>query len=120
MPSTSFLSLRGSPALSPFRLDKLYATLKQSAPSITHIYAEFVHFAFSETPLSDEQQQSLKQILTYGPQAQLEEPVGELFLVVPRIGTISPWASRATDIAHNCGLSSVLRIERGIAFYVTT
>lgn len=124
MPSTSFLSLRGSPALSPFRLDKLYATLKQSpkqsTPSITHIYAEFVHFVFSEDTLSDAQQQSLKQILTYGPQAQLEEPVGELFLVVPRIGTISPWASRATDIAHNCGLTSVLRIERGIAFYVTT
>jgi phosphoribosylformylglycinamidine synthase len=120
MPSPSFLSLRGSPALSPFRLDKLYATLKQSAPSITHIYAEFIHFAFSSEPLSDTQQQSLKQILTYGPQAQLEDPTGELFLVVPRIGTISPWASRATDIAHNCGLSSVLRIERGIAFYVTT
>lgn len=120
MPSTSFLSLRCSPALSPFRLDKLYATLKQSAPSIAHVYAEFVHFAFSEAPLNDAQQQSLEQILTYGPQAQLEEPVGELFLVIPRIGTISPWASRATDIAHNCGLSNVLRIERGIAFYVTT
>ncbi len=120
MPSTSFLSLRGSSALSPFRLDKLYASLKQSAPYISHIYAEFTHFAFSDLPLSETTQQILKQILTYGPQAQLEEPAGELFLVIPRIGTISPWASRATDIAHNCGLSSVLRIERGIAFYVTT
>ena len=44
----------------------------------------------------------------------------ELFLVIPRIGTISPWASRATDIANNCGLSDLLRLERGIAFYVTT
>lgn len=120
MSSTSFLSLRGSPALSPFRLDKLYLGLKASAPGIAHIYAEFTHFVFSETPLNQSAQNTLKQILTYGPQAQLEEPVGELFLVVPRIGTISPWASRATDIAHNCGLSSVLRIERGIAFYVTT
>lgn len=97
MPSTSFLSLRGSPALSPFRLDKLYATLKQSAPSITHIYAEFVHFAFSEAPLSDAQQQSLKQILTYGPQAQLEEPVGELFLVV-RALALSHLGRRALQI----------------------
>ncbi|MES2637202.1 MAG: phosphoribosylformylglycinamidine synthase, partial [Pseudomonadota bacterium] len=120
MSSTSFLSLRGSPALSPFRLDKLYANLQQSTPNIKHIYAEFTHFVFSDTALNEVQQSTLKQILTYGPQAQLEEPAGELFLVVPRIGTISPWASRATDIARNCGLSTVLRIERGIAFYVTT
>ena len=120
MSSTQFLSLRGSPALSPFRLDKLYDTLKKSAPRISHIYAEFNHFAFSDVLLSAPQQHTLKQILTYGPQAKLEEPAGELFLVVPRIGTISPWASRATDIAHNCGLSAVLRIERGIAFYVET
>jgi len=118
--STSFLPLRGSPALSPFRLEKLYASLKQSASSISHVYAEFTHFAFSDEALSDAQQQTLKQILTYGPQAQLEEPAGQLFLVIPRIGTISPWASRATDIAHNCGLENVLRIERGIAFYVAT
>ncbi len=44
----------------------------------------------------------------------------ELFLVIPRIGTISPWASRATDIAHNCGLNEILRLERGIAFYIST
>ena len=125
MLSTSFLSLRGSPALSAFRLDKLYANLKQSAPNITHIYAEFTHFVFSDIALSETQQQTLKKILTYGPQAQLEELagqlfLGELFLVTPRIGTISPWASRATDIAHNCGLSNILRIERGITFYVST
>ena len=118
--SPFFYQFRGSPALSPFRLAKLYSNLKQSAPSITHLYTEFNHFIFSESSLSDSQQQSLKQILTYGPQAQLEDPSGELLLVVPRIGTISPWASRATDIAHNCGLNTVLRIERGIAFYVTT
>lgn len=125
MSSTSFLSpfffkFAGSPALSPFRLDKLYASLKHSAPSISHIYAEFTHFVFSDPALSETQQQTLKQILTYGPQAQSETSSGQLFLVVPRIGTISPWASRATDIALNCGLSNVLRIERGIAFYIST
>ena len=126
MPSTQFLCLRGSPALSTFRLDKLYVSLKNSAPSITHIYAEFVHFAFSENALDETQQNTLKQILTYGAVskdtsgAKSEAPAGELFLVIPRIGTISPWASRATDIANNCGLVNVLRLERGIAFYVTT
>ncbi|MGB7816539.1 MAG: phosphoribosylformylglycinamidine synthase [Methylotenera sp.] len=120
MPSTHFLSLRGSPALSQFRLEKLYATLKNSAPNVAHIYAEFMHFAFSKSALSKNQQNILKQILTYGAKTKAEAPAGELFLVIPRIGTISPWASRATDIANNCGLDSLLRLERGIAFYVTT
>ena len=118
--SPAFLSLRGSPALSSFRLDKLYATLAKSAPSITHIYAEFVHFAFSENVLNEAQNNTLQQILTYGAQANVEAPAGKLFLVIPRIGTISPWASRATDIANNCGLANVLRLERGIAYYANT
>jgi phosphoribosylformylglycinamidine synthase len=114
-----FLSLRGSAALSQFRLDKLYSTLKTSAPNIAHIYTEFVHFAFSGISLTKSEQSTLQQILTYGPKTDSESPTGELLLVIPRIGTISPWASRATDIAINCGLS-LLRLERGIAYYVTT
>jgi len=115
-----FLSLRGSSALSKFRLDKLYDTLQLSAPNIGHIYTEFVHFAFSEEMLSHAHQSILNQILTYGPKANIEAPSGALFLVIPRIGTISPWASRATDIANNCGLTSISRLERGIAYYVQT
>ena len=124
--SPAFLSLRGSPALSQFRLDKLYASLKTSTPNIAHIYAEFVHFAFSVNMLDKTQQNTLQQILTYGtvskdaPRAKIEVPAGELFLVIPRIGTISPWASRATDIANNCGLANILRLERGIAYYAST
>jgi len=118
--NTHFLHLRGSAALSQFRLDKLYATLAKTAPSITHIYTEFMHAVFSSSVLSDNEVDTLTQILTYGPKTQSESPSGELFLVIPRIGTISPWASRATDIANNCGLSSILRLERGIAYFVTT
>lgn len=115
-----FLSLRGSAALSQFRLDKLYASLKTSAPSVKHVYAEFMHFSFTQEALTTHKQKTLEQILTYGPKNETESPDGELFLVIPRIGTISPWASRATDIANNCGLDSLLRLERGIAYYVTT
>ena len=122
--SPAFLSLRGSPALSQFRLDKLYASLKTPAPNIAHIYAEFVHFAFSEKPLNETQHNTLQQILTYGAHTKSEATTAnekaELFLVIPRIGTISPWASRATDITNNCGLDAVLRLERGIAYYVQT
>ena len=118
--SAHYLSLRGSSALSQFRLDKLYASLKHTAPNIQHIYAELMHFVFSEAVLTADEQNTLTQILTYGPKSNTEVPSGEMFLVIPRIGTISPWASRATDIANNCGLDSVLRLERGIAYYVTT
>ncbi len=128
--SPNFLRLRGSTALSQFRLEKLHQSLKQFVPNFSQINAEFVHFVFSEKPLNSAQQNTLKQILTYGAytsdalQANNHEALGdiqqELFLVIPRIGTISPWASRATDIANNCGLESVLRIERGIAYYVQT
>jgi phosphoribosylformylglycinamidine synthase len=129
MQKSHFLSLRGSAALSTFRLDKLYSALAKSAPNIGQIVTEFVHFAFSETALNATQQSTLQQILTYGANhtdaleanihAASSPTQQTLFLVIPRIGTISPWASRATDIASNCGLN-LLRLERGIAFYVTT
>ncbi len=118
--SAHFLSLRGSAALSPFRLSKVLSSLQDSGSNISHIYAEFMHFTFSDTALNEMQQNTLSQILTYGPKSSPEVPSGELLLVIPRIGTISPWASRATDIAQHCGLGNILRIERGIAFYVAT
>ncbi|HLD10387.1 MAG TPA: phosphoribosylformylglycinamidine synthase, partial [Methylophilaceae bacterium] len=114
------LSLRGSAALSPFRLDKILATLRSAAPRITHLYAEFWHFAWSDTELTSSQQDTLQKILTYGPRMAEETPMGELFLAIPRPGTISPWSSRATDIAHHCGLEGVQRLERGVAYYADT
>lgn len=97
MSSLQMISLRGSAALSDFRLDKILTALKATAPRISHLYAEFWHFAWSETTLTAAQQDTLKKILTYGPKLHEEQPQGELLLVVPRPGTISPWASRATD-----------------------
>ena len=118
--SAHFLSLRGSAALSPFRLSKILSVPQAFDSNISHIYAEFMHFAFSDAALSETQQSTLSQILNYGPKATTEAPLGELLLVIPRIGTISPWASRATDIANHCGLDGIKRLERGIAYYVTT
>ncbi len=114
------LRLRGSAALSPFRLDKILAALKAGAPRISHIYAEFWHFAQTSRELSAQENDTLQKILTYGPKMAEEAPSGELFLVTPRPGTISPWSSRATDIASHCGLAAIARLERGVAFYVTT
>ncbi len=113
------LVLRGSPALSTFRTEKLLAQLRERVHGIRHIYAEFVHFASLEGRLTAEEQGVLEQILSYGPAIPAEEPQGQLLLVVPRTGTISPWSTKASDIAHNCGLSKVKRLERGVAYYLT-
>ena len=112
------LILRGSPALSPFRLQKRLDALRASLPQVSRLHAEFVHFADLERTLREDEQAVLERLLSYGPRMPKDSPEGSLMLVVPRLGTISPWASKATDIAHNCGLSSVRRLERGIAWYV--
>jgi phosphoribosylformylglycinamidine synthase len=115
-----FLTLRGRNALSEFRLKKLAQALKRTAPAITAITAEYWHFAALKVPLQGPQRKVLERILTYGPAPAEVSETGRMLLVVPRLGTISPWASKATDIAHSCGLESVERIERGVAYYLRT
>jgi len=110
--------LRGSPALSAFRITKLLARLQAANLPVSNIYAEYMHFAELSAPLSDEEQTRLASLLTYGPHLSSHTPAGKLLLVTPRPGTISPWSSKATDIAHNCGLQQVARLERGVAYYV--
>ncbi|EAR60822.1 phosphoribosylformylglycinamidine synthase [Neptuniibacter caesariensis] len=112
------LALRGAPALSAFRHEKLLSGIQSKVSAVTGLYAEFMHFSDLSQALSEEQTQVLERILRYGPKAEAKEPNGKLFLVVPRPGTISPWSSKATDIAHNCGLDAIKRLERGIAYYV--
>ena len=114
------LILRGTPALSGFRSDKLLSSLQVTVPAVAGIYAEFQHVVALNANLNAEQTEVLKRLLTYGSSQQQKEPTGQLFFAVPRFGTISPWSSKATDIAHNCGLKAVKRIERGIAYYVAS
>ena len=112
------LVLRGAPALSSFRHAKLLSQIQSRIPAVTGLYAEYTHFADLQRDLEAQESQVLDRILRYGPKASTEEPAGELFLVVPRPGTISPWSSKATDIAHNCGLAAIERLERGLAYYI--
>ena len=112
--------LRGPSTLSPFRLEKLLSTLRQQVAMIEGMHVEYLHFITTERQLHEGEQEILAQILSYGPQQSLREPQGKLLLVVPRFGTVSPWSSKATDIAHNCGLSAVRRIERGTAYHIKT
>jgi phosphoribosylformylglycinamidine synthase len=114
------LVLPGAPALSGFRIEKLIGRLAAVEPGITALGSRFVHFAALARPLTDEEQRILGRLLTYGPGACAASQAveGERLLIVPRAGTISPWSSKATDIAHVCGLSAVERIERGIEYRI--
>ena len=110
--------LRGSPALSAFRINKLLARFNDAHLPVSDIYAEYVHFADITAPLTTEEHAQLVRLLKYGPHLSSHSPTGRLIVVTPRPGTISPWSSKATDIAHNCGLASIKRLERGVAYYV--
>ncbi len=117
------LTLRGAPALSVFRLDKMAQKISSIHPEIELHHAEYVHFVDQSAPLSPAQTEMLTALLHYGPatpdQADAIPADAQVLLVVPRPGTISPWSSKATDIAHNCGLDTIERLERGIAWYVS-
>ncbi|MEZ9635450.1 phosphoribosylformylglycinamidine synthase [Vibrio cyclitrophicus] len=112
--------LRGSPALSEFRVNKLLELCRELSLPVTGIYAEFAHFADLTADLDESEVEKLEKLLTYGPTIEEHEPEGLLLLATPRPGTISPWSSKSTDIAHNCGLAKVSRLERGTAFYIET
>ncbi|HIP52847.1 MAG TPA: phosphoribosylformylglycinamidine synthase, partial [Chromatiales bacterium] len=114
------LILRGAPALSEFRLKKLKQRLSSQLGSALELYAEFMHFADLGQALDDTEREVLERLLRYGPHLPEHEPKGQLLLVVPRPGTISPWSSKATDIALNCGLEKIERLERGVAYYLAT
>lgn len=112
------LTLRGAPALSPFRTQKLLESLQQINPDIHSLYSEYVHFVALGETLTAGEHRILEALLHYGPHMEQEAQDGSLFLVTPRSGTISPWSSKATDIARNAGLAKVVRIERGLAYFL--
>ena len=106
----------GPPAFSPARLDKRLTRLRERHPGLTDATADFVHILDVERVLTNAEHATLTQLLTYGPKQARREVKGRTFVVVPRLGTRSPWSSKATDIAVNCGLTVVRRIERGIVW----
>jgi len=112
------LILSGAPAASDFRLAKLLSSIRERCGSIELLDSRYVHFVDLERELDAGQASILESLLRYGPAAPCATPRGQVLLVVPRFGTVSPWSSKATDIAHVCGLAAVRRIERGVAYYI--
>jgi len=108
------LHFEGGNALSAFRAQALLARLQALEPRVASVHARHVHWVWSAAPLGPEARERLAALLRYGePYAGARD--GALVVVAPRLGTVSPWASKATDIAHNCGLE-VKRIERVTEF----
>ncbi|MDH5356572.1 MAG: phosphoribosylformylglycinamidine synthase, partial [Gammaproteobacteria bacterium] len=113
------LCLPGSPALSDFRVQKLEQIISQQIDGVRGISSRYLHLIdVDENTLSEHKRQILDSLLTYGPVQNQTSLAGQSFYVMPRAGTISPWSSKATDIAHQCGLSQIRRIERGIQYQV--
>lgn len=110
------LKMTGAAVLSSFREQKLKSEIQAMAVGFTGIAANFAYFVELDRPLGSEEVSALEQILSHRPKASSAASTGVYFLVVPRLGTLSPWSSKATDIAQRCGLTAVKRIERGIEY----
>ncbi|WP_066452633.1 phosphoribosylformylglycinamidine synthase [Castellaniella caeni] len=118
---TTVSILPGSAALSDFRRERLLRTLLDRDLPVATIAAQSCYFVETREALSAAEQQRLQALLDDG--GDHTPPAAERhaiqLLVVPRLGTISPWSSKATDIARHCGLDTVQRIERGVRYVLT-
>ena len=119
------LIIPGRAALSVVRQARALAKGRAACPGLRGLMARWVHLVTTERPLTAPEAAQLGEMLAYGPidEGLPVSPAGSVetmtFHVTPRIGTTSPWSSKATDIAHVCGLSSITRIERGVAYLAT-
>lgn len=110
--------LAGPPAATRPRLQRLLRRVRRIEPDVHSAFAEYIHFLFLDEELDARQRALVAQLLEYGPRRHLPQRTGKAFCaVIPRPGTVSPWASKATDIFHRCGLAHVLRVERGVRWY---
>jgi phosphoribosylformylglycinamidine synthase len=130
-------SLFGASALSKFRLDQLLRAVKKEGARVHGLAARWVHFVDTSRALAEREVQVLEKLLTYGARNAPPAPAGDAgahrsdgyrsdgyrsdghrILVTPRLGTESPWSSKATDILHVCGLEAVTRVERGTLYSI--
>ncbi len=110
------LSLPGPVACSAFRLERLLRQAQAVLPALLSLHARHWHFVQVDRALSKAEHSRLEALLSYGEPGTRPSADGEAVLVVPRPGTVSPWSSKATDIARQCGLEAVIRIERGVLY----
>jgi phosphoribosylformylglycinamidine synthase len=114
----TMFSVRGASALSQFRLDQLLRLLQEQSSAVTALSSHWVHFVDAAAPLDGSELEVLRKLLTYGARQRTasQHPSNHRILVTPRVGTESPWSSKATDIVRVCGLASITRVERGTLY----
>ena len=116
------LTLAGAAAISPFRAQQLLESFSAAGLPVTAVQASYEHYVCTRDPLSDEDRRQIEALLDYGVGLDVssdgrgDESDALVLRVLPRLGTVSPWASKATDIAHNCAMGFVKRIERGVRY----
>ena len=115
------LTLAGSSAISSFRAQQLLERFAAAGLPVAALQARFEHYIWTREPLNEAQHQRVAALLDYGvvTDAPLDESDALVLRVLPRLGTVSPWASKASDIAHNSGMGFVKRIERGVRYVLT-
>ena len=118
LPSTRIITLQGQPALSDFRRAKLLQRFASLTLQDIHPEAFYLHIAEVDAAWTDADSERLSAILGFDKKTFQASAADELFIVTPRIGTISPWSSKATDIAAHCDLTRLLRLERGIVYHI--
>jgi len=115
---TRILTLQGQPALSDFRRAKLLQQFAAYNLNNLHPEAFYLHIAEVDAQWTEDDSARLATILGHEERSFTAQASDELFIITPRIGTISPWSSKATDIAGHCGLSALVRLERGLVYRV--
>ncbi len=106
----------GPAALSPFQRDRLLTKIRALVPGVIDIQARFLHLVDAASALDRGEERLLDAILSYGETHSVDESELESIIVLPRRGTISPWSTKATDIARICGLHKLNRLERGVEY----
>ena len=112
------IEINGPASHSPFRLNQLLVSLQKIDPNINSLGARYVHFLDASESLDKQEEQTLNTLLSYGPDWQAGPNNGQKIIVIPRLGTTSPWSSKASDIARISGLKKIRRIERGLIYTI--
>ncbi|HQD96941.1 MAG TPA: phosphoribosylformylglycinamidine synthase [Propionicimonas sp.] len=112
-------SFPGGNALSEFRADALVRRLREASVPVTAVVANYAHWVASGADLDEATAKTVGELLSYGPAAEPSPAAAQIVVVAPRLGTLSPWASKATDIAHSCGVP-IRRVERVTEYHLTT
>ena len=107
---------QGINALGAFKTKSLQVKLTQAQPGLSLLGAEYIHFTDLNADLDEGKSEQLTQLLSYEEPLNIDNAISSV-IIIPRLGTISPWSSKATDIMHLCDITQINRIERAVVYH---